>query len=126
MQDITEAYLILSDVDARIKYNKIYESYFKKKAEFKNNDDKKSSKHSDPKSTEKDSHTYNEKHSINDPELDNWIRNANKQAREYVFQSVKDIKGITFNVFKYTLYSIGLVLVIFTLYLIIILISKTF
>lgn len=127
MQEIIEAYLILSDNEARERYNKIHEFYFRQRKEepketqfeTKTGQTKDTGKSDDdiPKGNNK---TRNQAHT--DPILDDWIIKAKKQARDFVLQSIQDITGITLRGCKYTVYAIGVTIIIFISVIIFILI----
>jgi len=83
MQDINEAYLILSDQEARIKYNEEYSS-------FKRYEDLAKPVNNQP-------NTFNQKeteYQIKDEILLRWITNARKQAIEIYKTTIRDSKGV--------------------------------
>jgi len=80
MQEINEAYLILKDTEARIKYDI---EYLKFKSYFNNG----------PEST-KESNGVND-YKIVDIDLEKWIKNAQRQSINLAKQTIIDFKGIT-------------------------------
>lgn len=129
MQEIIEAYLILNDSEARKRYDKIHEFYFRQnKDEPKEKEFRKASEPK-PKSGQFTDDIPKEKsqsrpHVQTDPILDDWISKAKQQAKDFVLQSIKDVKGITFSGCKYTAYAIGVTIIIFVIILIVILIWR--
>jgi DnaJ-class molecular chaperone len=110
MQEILEAYYILYDDEARIRYDIQYEKvYGKKKESFNNESEKKNeNKQSD----------YNKYY--DDPILEKWILNAKKQALEFVNNLYRDTKGIASSGCLYYFKALGICIAIFILILIII------
>ena len=88
MQLINEAYLILSDSEARSRYDKELERYY----EFKrrNNYQQKARKHS----ANSNSHE-SDKYKFNDELLKSWINKAKLQARDLAKQSLDDLVGMS-------------------------------
>lgn len=74
MQLINEAYLILKDDEARLKYDKQYQKF-------------KQAARQEPAKWE----TY----SIDDDTLNDWIKKAKQQAKEMVMMSVEDLVGMS-------------------------------
>jgi len=85
MQSINEAYLILKDNDARLRYDKEYRRY--KEFEKFNKRSKESSKNENTSS-------QNEFQS-DDEILKKWMNNAKKQAVELARETIKEFKGMT-------------------------------
>jgi len=85
MQLINEAYLILKDDEARLKYDKEYKRYqnFKKQH------------HSIKKASPASSSASKEQYTFDDDVLNNWIKNARKQAKEMVRMSIDDLIGMS-------------------------------
>lgn len=93
MQMLNEAYLILKDVEARMKYDIAYESFLQYK--YRKSDHKKTETEPDTKQetyTNNDSEFYD--FEVADDDLEKWIRNARKQAVELAKQTIKDLKGM--------------------------------
>jgi curved DNA-binding protein CbpA len=86
MQDINEAYLILKDAEARLKYDKEYQSFKTYKTEYQ-----RASK--DFASTEPNKNYY-EDYKVKDPKLKNWMQNASVQAVDLAQQTIKDFSGM--------------------------------
>lgn len=129
MQDITEAYLILSDIEARKRYDKLYEFHFKKEQEEPQTNEFEYSQEGEPRAEGTYEDIPRTKYQSGasdrtDPILDDWILKAKNQAKEFVLQSVRDAKGITANGCKYTVYSIGITIVIFIAILVLIIIWR--
>jgi DnaJ-class molecular chaperone len=80
MQLINEAYLILSDKEARDRYDQEYQHY----RDFK----------------EQSYSNSKQDYSFNDDVLNNWVNNARVQAKEMAKQSLDDLLGMTQAAFK--------------------------
>jgi len=82
--EINEAYLILSDEEARNKYNVEYDFYFATKTEIKE----------EPIFGEYQSadsgNSFKQKSNYKDPDLNNWTSSAKKQAEKYASMSFSD------------------------------------
>jgi len=74
MQLINEAYLILKDDEARLKYDQQYQIF------------KQAARQEQPEW---------ETYSINDDILNDWIKKAKQQAKEMLMMSVEDLVGIS-------------------------------
>jgi curved DNA-binding protein CbpA len=74
MQLINEAYLILKDDEARLKYDQQYQIF------------KQAARQEQPEW---------ETYSINDDILNDWIKKAKQQAKEMVMMSVEDLVGMS-------------------------------
>lgn len=130
MQEITEAYLILNDPDARKRYDKIHEFYFRQtkveqkeeKFEQAHRQEKKDNQQSNDNIPRTEKQTKSNVQS--DPILDDWILKAKQQAKEFVRQSLKDAKGITVNGCRYTAYAIGITLLLFIVILMVVTVIK--
>jgi curved DNA-binding protein CbpA len=110
MQEITEAYLILYDDEARFRYDKIYSNTFERKETFQQ--EYQSQK------------TYSKKNvsEIRDDTLDKWILKAQKQAIEILQQSLDDVIGISKRGCLFFFYSFGLSTIIYVIVVILALI----
>lgn len=74
MQLINEAYLILKDDEARLKYNKQYQKF---------------------KQAARQEQAEWETYAIDDDILNDWIKKAKQQAKEMVMMSVEDLVGMS-------------------------------
>lgn len=134
MQSIVRAYLILKDNEARERYDKIHEFYFRQQdnesEEEKNNESfkpKAAGKQQQQSENDIPKRNYQSKTSVqHDPILNEWILKAKQQAKEFVFQSIQDAKGIATSGCKYTAYAIGITIAIFIAVLIIIFVWAIF
>lgn len=110
MQEILEAYYILNDDEARIRYDIQYEKVYGKKDEnFSNRENKQNGNQKTENSTYFD-----------DPILEKWIINAKKQALNFVKNLYRDSKGIATSGCLYYFKALGICIVIFIVILIII------
>lgn len=114
MQEITEAYLILYDDEARNRYDKIYVNLFEKKETFRQ--EYQSQKTSSRKNV----------HEVQDDTLDKWILKAQKQAIDILQQSFDDVIGISKRGCLYSLYSFGLSTIIYVVVIILAIIALKF
>ncbi len=80
MQIINEAYLILKDDEARTRYDKQYQRFYRSNQQDSN------------KTQEK---VYKQYYSIDDDILNDWIKKAKSQAKEMLMMSVEDLVGIS-------------------------------
>jgi curved DNA-binding protein CbpA len=88
---INEAYLILYDEEARVKYDKEYEYFFGVEQEFSEKEPQ-----NDYKADDKEQQSYH------DPDLNNWSRTAKKQANKYAAMSFDDFAKLIGEVIKET------------------------
>ncbi len=91
MQLINEAYLILKDDEARLKYDKEYKRYqnFKRQQQSTRSTQASSSYTSSSK----------EEYTFNDDVLNDWIKKAKKQAKNMVIMSIDDLMGMSKSAF---------------------------
>lgn len=85
MQDVNEAYLILGDIDARLRYDEQYEKY----KSFSLNAEK---KHYDS--------TNNKGFEYDDEILKRWVKNAREQAIEYVKHTLIEVGQLSVSATK--------------------------
>lgn len=88
MQLINEAYLILKDAEARVRYDKEYSRYksFIKKNQFSSDYDQEPGEDRSQKNTE---------YVFDDELLSRWIKNARAQAAALARQSLDDLVGMS-------------------------------
>jgi DnaJ-class molecular chaperone len=114
MQKIQEAYLILSDDEARALYDIQYDRvYGQEKKTYTESNDKKHDR----------SNSYNDKqqsYQFGDPILEKWILNAKRQAEEFVLNLYKDTKGVIAGGCIYYFYALFICLILFLIIVIII------
>jgi len=87
MQDINEAYLILSDAEARAKYDIEYMFVFEKENERGN--------YNFEQDIQYENNTHSYYYDIRDEKLKDWINKARTQAESLTHLSLDDIFGIT-------------------------------
>lgn len=90
MQELNEAYIMLKDPEARARYDKEYQKY----KGFKNEKEKSTNKTYSSKEKEPTNTPFSE-YKIEDDILENWIKNAKKQAKDLVEQTIKDFRGVS-------------------------------
>ena len=107
MQEIQEAYFILSDDEARerydLQYNRIYGDIKEGRKESKQ------SSESQKKEKNSGQNTYHN----DDPILEKWIINAKRQALDFVKSLYRDTKGIAASGCSYYFKALGICIVIF-------------
>jgi curved DNA-binding protein CbpA len=90
MQELNEAYLILKDAEAKLRYDREYLNYYKTKKATES-ENRKSDKNNTFSNESKNNHTEYE---FQDEELYRWTRNAEKQAVELAKRTIEDLKGM--------------------------------
>lgn len=95
MQDINQAYLILKDEEARVRYDKEYAKF---KSRFENSSGENSTEDSFTSSTSESNSTKNGKYSypdykVADDILEKWMENAKKQSRQMAKDAIDEFKG---------------------------------
>jgi len=87
MQDINEAFLILKDTEARIRYDLEYKMFrsFKTSATTSVSDNQDNAEH---------------EYQIKDEVLKKWMSNAKMQAVNLAIQTIKDFKGVSIEASK--------------------------
>jgi curved DNA-binding protein CbpA len=98
MQELLEAYYILSDLEARIRYDIQYDRYYNQQ-----NSSSYSTKTTNAQSKE---NKTKQDFKFNDPIIEKWIINAKKQALDFIDKSLKESKGISKNGCKYFFYAL--------------------
>jgi DnaJ-class molecular chaperone len=100
MQEIQEAYYILSDDEARSRYDIQYERiYGSKKHEFTEQ----------AKNEKSDQRSYQ----IDDPILERWMANAKRQSVDFVKKLYRDTRGIAASGCYYYFKALGICVLIF-------------
>ena len=120
MQEIQEAYYILSDEEARSHYDFQYNSiYGSKKQEFKDENQYWTSKTQGENAEQKS-------YQFDDPVLEKWILNAKRQAYEFVRNLYQDTRGIAASGCSYYFKALGICIAIFFVIVLLIRILKSF
>lgn len=118
MQEILEAYYILSDDEARSRYDVHYDRvYANKKEDFKS---------SNARNQTQSDKTEQKSYEFDDPILEKWILNAKRQAVEFLKNFYKDTKGIAANGCSYYFKTLVICILIFIGILILISIFRAF
>ena len=78
--NINEAYLILKDTEARVRYDKQYQKFYQTHTQNQHDNQKE---------------TYKRDYSIDDSILNDWIKKAKRQAKEMVMMSIEDLVGMS-------------------------------
>jgi curved DNA-binding protein CbpA len=99
MQQINEAYLILKDNDARLRYDQEYQRFkeFKKVRVRQTQDERKEENNYQHNTRDKsdDGYAYQE-YKVEDDLLKKWMSNAKRQAVDLAAQAIDDIKKMTY------------------------------
>lgn len=106
MQEIQEAYYILSDDEARIYYDSQYDRIFGSKKHEINDTSQNNFRNSQDEKFEQSNYQFN------DPLLEKWILNAKKQAQEFVQNLYRDTKGIASSGCSYYFKALGICIAI--------------
>jgi curved DNA-binding protein CbpA len=120
MQNIQEAYYILYDDEARLRYDIQYEKIYGHEKNYH--------QHSSYKKQDQSNRPNNEQqnYQFNDPILEKWILNAKRQSADFVKRLYADTKGIIASGCFYYFKALGISLMIFIVLVILIrVISKT-
>jgi curved DNA-binding protein CbpA len=127
--EIQEAYYILFDDEARMRYDIQYSKlYINIEEEHKSADaNTHNSSNKTYQSTDKTyENTEQKNYQFDDPILEKWILNARKQAVEFVKNIYKETKGITLSGCSYYFKALGICILIFIGILILISILRVF
>lgn len=99
--EVNEAYLILYDDEARQKYDKEYENHFRE--EFVS--------YEEP--NYQYDHNQNNSSVFNDPDLNNWSKNARDQGNEYAKMTFDEFSKMVIGFVKETGFHIGNTLLVY-------------
>jgi DnaJ-class molecular chaperone len=120
MQEILEAYYILGDDEAKYRYDRQYEQIYElqnsTQQEYRNENSQRQSSQKDKANAQ----------DYDDPILEKWIKNAKKQAFDFIRNYFFDSKGIAKSGCLYFFYGLGINILIFILILIIIILYEIF
>jgi DnaJ-class molecular chaperone len=110
MQEIIEAYLILGNSEARIKYNNIYDK------QATNNSPEKDKEQEQTTDKEYANHeSYNNAKFEDDPILHDWILKAKEQSNSILHQILSDTKGVANSGCLYTFKSLKVSFIVFVI-----------
>ena len=102
-QEIIEAYLILSDTDAREKFDNEYYRFYEAQKAYENEkndnafqksyktDDSFNSQEENKKTTDQ----FREAYTFSDKIFEKWVENAREQAKKFAMQAISDTIGAT-------------------------------
>lgn len=109
--EINEANLILSDDEARIKYNLEYEYYFEQDSQTSSNYDEsdKVQKQTEPKEKSSREKTYQSKSNttFDDEELNRWAKNARQQGEGFAKMAFDEFSKLAIGIVKETGFQLG-------------------
>ena len=98
MQEINEAYLILKDNEARIRYDIEYNKFKQYQENQKRTTNEKAKEENQNKNQEqkqtKSEYEYSD-FKVDDDLLEKWMANAKRQSVELAKQTIRDFKGVT-------------------------------
>lgn len=95
MQELLEAYYILSDFEARKRYDIQYNRFYNPSHSSHNTNDQ-----------SKESSKSEQDFKYNDPLIEKWIINAKNQSFDFISKSLKESKGISKSGCKYFFYAL--------------------
>lgn len=120
MQNIQEAYFILYDDEARLRYDVQYDKVYGQKTKYKQHANDENRDQSSKQDREQKNYQFS------DPILEKWILNAKRQSAEFVKILYTDTKGVIASGCFYYFKALGISFIIFILLVIIIrVISKS-
>lgn len=94
MQEINEAYLILKDPDARIRYDREYQRFKSHIKQEKTHEGFSGKETQNEQKGQRPTHQYTD-FKVEDDILEKWMFNAKKQAVDLAQQTIKDFKGVS-------------------------------
>lgn len=95
MQELLEAYYILSDLEARRRYDIQYDRFYNQSRADQNTN-----------SQSKESPKSEQDFKYNDPIIEKWVINAKNQAFDFIRKSLEETKGISKSGCKYFFYAL--------------------
>lgn len=101
MQDINEARLILSDEDARFRYDREYSKYNLFKESNKKTEQKGSTEQSKSGEKGEKAGAYYTTYSFDDEQLKKWMENARRQAARNVYEMVAEFRDSSYVGFSF-------------------------
>ncbi|WP_192821087.1 J domain-containing protein [Rufibacter sp. LB8] len=109
--EINEAYLILYDEEARIKYNREYDFYFKPKEASESTN---SNQRQQESQYNRNNQRQNEnEQAFSDNDLNNWAKNARKQGQDFASMAFGEFSKQVIGFVKETGFQLGNTLMIF-------------
>jgi len=108
--EINEAYLILNDEEARVKYDREYDFYFQPKAAESN---KSYQWKEDTYAQESKEREYEYKSTFSDEDLNNWAKNARAQGQDFAKMAFNEFSKQVLGFVKETGFQLGNTLIVF-------------
>lgn len=110
MQEIIEAYLILGNNEARVKYNILYDKHAIYNSAEKNSEEEKTTYRENNKQE-----NYKNPKFEDDPILYDWILKAKEQSKSILKQILSDTKGVASSGCLYTFKSLKVSFIVFVI-----------
>lgn len=104
---INEAYLILFDEEARIKYDREYWIYFGQKTKIENTGSQYQKQQEYKQENSNSTHRNQSEPQFEDEDLNQWTRNARKQADKFAKMAFDDFSKLILGMVKETGFQLG-------------------
>ena len=103
---INEAYLLIYDNEARIKYDHEYQYYFGQKVRTESTNSQQH-RHEEKREEAKSSNQKQRESQFEDEDLNQWTRNARQQAESFAKMSFDDFSNLILGIVKETGFQLG-------------------
>lgn len=104
---INEAYLILFDDEARVKYDQEYQYYFGQKAKAENTGTHQRQQDDNKREETKSSSSKQQEPQFEDEDLNRWTKNARQQAESFAKMAFNDFANLVVGMVKETGFQLG-------------------
>ena len=104
---INEAYLLLYDNEARVKYDREYQYYFGQKAKSESTSSQQQRQEEKKKEEAKSSNQKQREPQFDDEDLNQWTRNARQQAENFAKMAFDDFSNLILGIVKETGFQLG-------------------
>lgn len=104
---INEAYLILFDDEARVKYDREYQYYFGQKAKAENTGTHQRQQDDNKREETKSSSSKQQEPQFEDEDLNRWTKNARQQAESFAKMAFNDFANLVVGMVKETGFQLG-------------------
>ena len=104
---INEAYLLLYDNEARIKYDREYQHYFGQKAKSESSSSQQQRQEEKKQEEQKSSNQRQREPQFEDEDLNQWTRNARQQAESFAKMAFYDFSNLILVIVKETGFQLG-------------------
>lgn len=104
---INEAYLLLYDSEARVKYDREYQYYFGQKAKAESTGPQQQRREENKQDEAKSSNQKQREPQFEDEDLNQWTRNARQQAESFAKMAFDDFSNLILGIVKETGFQLG-------------------